>query len=216
MTASWVLFVSTAGMWIRAQWAGDALRYSWIGRRDGAAAFRFVELGAYRGSLVLSKADYVIVPEEAAGLRALAAESPATFGINLRQTNVWSYTRMAWYPGDSLHGWAGWGFAWQWAANRPLPGNSRAIGLGGRTLGVDLNAQTDLAIPWWSLALLFGVVPARAYRRWRSTTRRPPHVCVTCGYDLRATADPAGPRLATCPECGRAVATTEPLSADTT
>jgi hypothetical protein len=64
--------------------------------------------------------------------------------------------------------------------------------------------ESTLALPWWFLTLLFALAPGRALWSWGRTRRRPPYACIACGYDLRATADPAGPLLATCPECGRA------------
>ena len=44
---------------------------------------------------------------------------------------------------------------------------------------------------------LFGVLWAEVYVRWHNK-RIPPHLCRTCGYDLRGS---PGPR---CPECGGA------------
>jgi len=54
----------------------------------------------------------------------------------------------------------------------------------------------DFTIPFWSLCLLFALLPAArisAYIR-RRLRQRPGH-CHRCGYDLRATPD-------RCPECG--------------
>jgi hypothetical protein len=62
---------------------------------------------------------------------------------------------------------------------------------------------TRVAVPWWFLASSFALAPTIALVRRRKSRRRPPHACPACGYDLRATADPAGPRLPACPECGR-------------
>jgi hypothetical protein len=52
----------------------------------------------------------------------------------------------------------------------------------------------NLVLPLWCLAGVAAAMPAvRLARRWRR--RRPPGLCVTCGYDLRDTPD-------RCPECG--------------
>ena len=53
-------------------------------------------------------------------------------------------------------------------------------------------------VPWWSLLLLFSILPAgrwAARRRRRAKSRR--GLCPECGYDLRATPQ-------RCPECGAA------------
>lgn len=51
------------------------------------------------------------------------------------------------------------------------------------------------------VVVLAGVYPS--VYAWRHRRRRPRHVCVGCGYDLRATADVEGPLVERCPECGR-------------
>lgn len=64
----------------------------------------------------------------------------------------------------------------------------------------------NLALPFWMPAVAFGSWPALfVLRRLRRKKRYAAGLCVGCGYDLRATADPSGPRLARCPECGRDV-----------
>jgi hypothetical protein len=56
-----------------------------------------------------------------------------------------------------------------------------------------------VVVPYWFLAALLSVLPARwAVTRWRrgTTSRRLlAGLCAACGYDLRAT-------LGRCPECG--------------
>jgi hypothetical protein len=55
---------------------------------------------------------------------------------------------------------------------------------------------TFVGVPHWCPMLVFGTLPA--WRLWpilRLWRRRPPGVCVACGYDLRATPE-------RCPECG--------------
>lgn len=68
-----------------------------------------------------------------------------------------------------------------------------------------LDAYT-LAFPMWMLAALFAVWPVGFVTvRFLRKKRRAWNLGPACGYDLRTTPDPAGPRLARCPECGRAV-----------
>ncbi len=60
-----------------------------------------------------------------------------------------------------------------------------------------------LFVPDWFLAAVFGVLPYRAVRRWRSARRdRLVGRCRRCGYDLRASPG-------RCPECGTPAATAD-------
>jgi hypothetical protein len=53
-----------------------------------------------------------------------------------------------------------------------------------------------VSIPAWFLVLTFSALPlARLREGYRLWLRRRSHLCVNCGYDLRATPD-------RCPECG--------------
>ncbi len=57
--------------------------------------------------------------------------------------------------------------------------------------------------PQWLVVLLFAALPARwLFLKRREIRLRPPYLCKTCGYDLRATPDADGLLLAHCPECG--------------
>jgi hypothetical protein len=69
-----------------------------------------------------------------------------------------------------------------------------------------------LALPYWFICLLATPLPlawALRYRRRRRALRRAlAGQCVRCGYDLRATPDAGGARLAVCPECGASAGAT--------
>jgi hypothetical protein len=59
-------------------------------------------------------------------------------------------------------------------------------------------------IPWWSLLLLFSLLPAsRLVTRHRPRAKARPGLCPACGYDLRATPG-------RCPECGTTAAQLAP------
>ena len=63
---------------------------------------------------------------------------------------------------------------------------------------------TSVLIPFWFLMVLTLMTPLCWLRRWRRQARRVRlGLCLHCGYDLRATPAPTGPRLPRCPECGR-------------
>ena len=56
-----------------------------------------------------------------------------------------------------------------------------------------------VVLPSWALIVPAGLPPVVAgMRAWRRRSRRRAGLCVTCGYDLRASAG-------ACPECGAAV-----------
>jgi hypothetical protein len=66
-----------------------------------------------------------------------------------------------------------------------------------------------VGVPCWMVAVLLALWPmactvrhlGRVYVARRRARRG---CCPACGYDLRATADPRGPTLTRCPECGAA------------
>jgi hypothetical protein len=96
----------------------------------------------------------------------------------------------------------GWGFFWYPNQTGRMLGRPPAFLGYAQAARVQDYRFTAIAVPWWSLALLFAIAPALAAWRWRRPRPRPTHECPACGYDLRATPDPAGPRLPACPECG--------------
>ena len=62
----------------------------------------------------------------------------------------------------------------------------------------------EATVPFWFPMVLTLIAPLCWLRRWRRQARRVRlGLCLHCGYDLRATPDAAGPRVARCPECGR-------------
>ena len=81
----------------------------------------------------------------------------------------------------------------------------------GRTVSVNTQdpsrVTTEIHIPCWAV-LTVAAIPATwgatfIYGQWLLRYRRRKGLCCHCGYDLRATPAPTGPRLPRCPECGR-------------
>lgn len=210
MATSAVLLLVTAGTWARAQWASDGAVHRQLAGPDDALRQSSVGVHAYRGSLAVF-ADTVqfasLEPAHAAALRRDAGPTSAW--------TTWHEGPQAMDPAfvseeQDRGGAAAGGFAWQTATMRG--GRYQSFVPTGSVVGypyVDIRARR-VALPWWFLTMLFALAPARALYTWRKSRRRPPHACQGCGYDLRATADPAGPRLATCPECGRTSAPASP------
>jgi hypothetical protein len=177
---SLVLCAATCALWVRAQWVWHEV--VWIGEvgRGGGATLtmRRVDFDALpRGPSVRVASAVWNVAHPAAAAEFQRAQARA----GLRRATAAA-------PGgrqvDASGGPSGWGFRWDRHATN--------FGNGGAVAGFRV---TEVAAPWWFLALLWAAAPARAIIRWR---RRPPPVglCPACGYDLRATPD-------RCPECGR-------------
>jgi hypothetical protein len=121
--------------------------------------------------------------------------------------------------------WIGWDGCIEFQAGAATPGYPLSRGVGAATqpltrrLGFALGTRTrwyggslpagilvPLALPYWFLCLIAAPLPLawtiRHRRRRRVVRRALAGQCVGCGYDLRATPDPTGARLAVCPECG--------------
>jgi hypothetical protein len=108
-----------------------------------------------------------------------------------------------------------WGWDWDPGAHQweeldgtepfgPFRVESRAKSQEGRT-----DVWRACSLPCWLLALVAGAWPAGSVAllvRCRRRVRRLAGTgcCRRCGYDLRATPETGGPRLAVCPECGAA------------
>ena len=55
-----------------------------------------------------------------------------------------------------------------------------------------------LGIPHWFITLIFAVLPAIWFVKWRKRRKFGPNSCGNCGYDL------TGNETGECPECGSA------------
>jgi hypothetical protein len=191
--ASYLLLAVTGVIWVRAQSASDAFFFTtYPGRTDEARRVEF-SLITYPSSWVLRIEDDTLRapnPVRAATLRR-DLESESRFchrefiGAPDQRPRVSRFSAQSSVNPDGF-----------WLASNGNFYRMREI-------------ESWVEVPCWFLGLLFAFAPACALWAWGKSRLRPPHACPGCGYDLRATADPAGPRLATCPECGRPSAANE-------
>jgi hypothetical protein len=92
------------------------------------------------------------------------------------------------------------GSEWAWAVVH-WPGASGSLVFVHYYPNRDDESGPERTIPWWTAAALTSLAPlifCVRNRRDRKVFCRANHLCVSCGYDLRATPD-------RCPECGSAV-----------
>jgi hypothetical protein len=203
VTASLLLMIGTLATWARAQWASDELMRAWIVDSGEVPVVRRIVANACRGSATFGSQSYAVSAEAAADARALAMNPPDQLGFVAMHRPPWSYAFGLINGSRDWRGWSFGGFEWARLSHRPTPPGSESLPLGGRSIMLTGVTGTSLTLPWWFLALCFSLAPARAAWRWRRRRRPPENVCTKCGYDVRATADAAGPLLPMCPECGR-------------
>lgn len=166
---SLLLCTATAALWVRSYWRSDAIVYY---GRDGHYAVQWA------AGLLLLGTDNVGTPNPRLGIDSW--------------NNAWKDPRLdnSLYKGS----WGRWGF-----------GHDRTVTpittLSTNTLASFPNPPAmlihrRLSLPLWLFTLAFAIPPCRAATiRWRAHQRRRNTLCVTCGYDLRASQD-------RCPECG--------------
>jgi hypothetical protein len=196
VTASLVLLVATLAAWARAQWASGEVRGWAVTGPEPPATASVVGLIACRSSLVL-----FVRRETFGALTGTASPDvepgrPTTLGFTCETADAQPLRAIV-RGGGSL------GFGWR-TYYRPMgPDRAWSVPDADGRYYPTASRGALVACPWAFLAACFAAAPLRAALRWRKARRRPPHACPGCGYDLRATADASGPRLPTCPECGR-------------
>lgn len=182
---SLLLFLATAGVWVRSYWVGD--RFDWYDQPADHAYVDHQEMYFARGGVRLTAirilAEGLSMDGDPHFLYDRApARVYAAFGVDLAAL-------FAPLP----HRYAALGFEW-------IPGTTTKWALSNDTT---LKIQS-LTIPLYFPCLIFALLPAhyflRVRRRRRIAKRLAMGCCIACGYDMRATPG-------RCPECGREGAT---------
>ena len=165
---SLVLFLATAGIWLRSEFRWDELQYR---TRDSEGAWTLHFLGWERGSFrYWGDYDWQII-------------NGGSLGWKISSRTVDGRSTIA-------EAWRDVGFYSLGFAVKVRRGEMSADGRPGRI------KSFGMLIPHWFVLLLLALLPARwAVLRQRETRMRRLGVCISCGYDLRATPE-------RCPECG--------------
>ena len=182
-TVSLVLCVAACVLWVRSHWAAEGLGRVWWAHDPDAAAFRMAEVHSERGRLHALSVRYTFVGRF--GRRfvgSLKREFPPE-GLRRERRPARPHA-----PAGSL---------WRRAGFRRGVSRERDTHAGS---GVPTVFETrSVGVPHWLVALPAALPPgwwlAYAARRRRAVRRRAAGLCVSCGYDLRATPG-------RCPECG--------------
>jgi hypothetical protein len=186
---SLLLCVTTCVIWVRSYWQWDLLSNEWS-KAAPETGYHGVRLISDAGVLGAEWDDVSPNPEDLKGIR----DAKATRNSDGWNHETWTDVRR-WYFHDPASHWLGIPIGHE--SGHPL---MRGFRLGGPSEDV---YETNRAwwTPHWLLAAATAILPVVVgYLRLR-TIRRDRRVragmCVTCGYDLRAS-------LHRCPECGAA------------
>jgi hypothetical protein len=207
VTWSTLLLIATAGLWARSRHVTDYVDARlWQGDPRGSPTRTLIGITCRQGPVFHYVSVHFRVNDDAAAAltRDLAA-GPRWRRFAFAPRDYLPVANGSDY--DTFVSRTGGGFTWQAGDRGERPTVNWGQQLAGSTYWYGRISHLTLAVPWWSLVAAFALVPLRAVWNWqRRHRRRPPQACPACGYDLRTTADAAGPRWPTCPECGRQTA----------
>ncbi|MFI5378191.1 MAG: hypothetical protein ACHRHE_02690 [Tepidisphaerales bacterium] len=203
-----LLCVAMAALWIRSYWVSDQwafwprpletvpdfLKTVSMGRSSSVpyTCYSFRYVGSSRGALTLLDREIWLLREGSPNTRYLGYQRSITRGTwPLDPGMVCKDERNVMMPGFEFH------------SRPPFETTTRPVGLPPGSFGKSrFPGFHSLIISWWVLVLASSVIPALWARRWwfrrREQHRLRQGLCLTCGYDLRATPS-------RCPECGTAV-----------
>ena len=166
---SLLLFVIVCALWARSHWRCDNLNRRHIGGLQWVRSSR-----GYLEVGVFATAPWPLPPGQDFGIKYQCDKG---FFGPIRAFEKFSVDR-----GDTWVRWEHAGIKWCSISN-----------------SITGNRHVDLIVPYWSLALLSGALPAgwitrRLHVHMRERGRKRMGLCSACGYDLRASFE-------RCPEC---------------
>jgi hypothetical protein len=190
--ASLVLSAATAILWVRSYWRADVIGFHLFRADDGGTIIRKRrDAGSSGARLVVSMSTTQMIPER----------HPGTFVFQSREPRGWSFGvfpapyRFA-LMGEPQFDALGLRVAWRWGRETDMK-NYFPRGPIGKVRTSDMS----LAVPHWMVVLMGLMAPTWWFLRRRKLLLRLGRVkqglCVSCGYDLRAS-----PHDGRCPECG--------------
>jgi len=186
---SLLLFVAATALWVRSSWIGDAFgfRLAAIPDKDGCVDVYGCEGYVRGGGIWIDYAIESFPPDLASKLRPAWSHEYVLPGayIHAREILRWRWLPQLNRTSHSLLRFYRFGVEWM-RVKWPIR-NQRA------------ETHLILAVPLWSLSVLFLIFPLawdiRHRRRHRAICRKRAGRCPNCNYDLRATPE-------FCPECG--------------
>ena len=173
---SLALFLLSVAFWVRSNFRWDISQW----RFHSATGRTYVDLLSTCNVLQVAWASGRLDPPSAATPQNIRL----VFGEPVRQ-GVWWHSQpiRQWHP-----------FPWRTLGFSGTAGRSHATYP--QIPATVHGTNVAVTLPYRSLALVTGVLPAVRLRRWLRSRKRPPGTCRRCGYDLRAT-------QGQCPECGQ-------------
>ncbi len=175
-----LLLMICVGAWLRSHWLADELVFSIERAR--------YELVSYRGGVqcLISPKWPKHVPCQI-GSCPIRADAPWSLNLeplygSVPQSMMDTYLPLGTQP-------------WDWQALARMPRHYLGFAYD-RVIATGSPPYTFLQAPYWSLMLVFFILPARRVARYgQRLLWRQRGLCFRCGYDLRATPN-------RCPECG--------------
>lgn len=169
---SLILCLATATIWVRSYWQAQGV----LLRSQSGTNRWHVLLGCIEGTVIFGAQTVKLPPQPGAG----SSERTWEWKWGVRMSSNIHFPKGSW--------WHRRGFLWESTSGTFLTSSAGWL------------ETWTLFVPGWLVTLLAATLPALWLRQPRRRRFREQHgLCLTCGYDLRATLD-------RCPECGTPIA----------